>query len=437
MLYLGSAAGACAEAGRSQAHFVDLHVYRMGGAVVLHGGSLYQLRYASLPFTYPPLTAVVFAVLAALPWAASLVLLTAASIAALPVMLYFALRLPPGASRLSTAVAWRIALVAGAAAIWLEPAGTTLRDGQVDILLAAAVLCDLALPDSSRPKGALTGLAAGLKLTPLIFVAYLLVTGRYRAAATALAVFAAMVAAGFAALPASSAWYWSGAFADPRHVSPVQDPENQSLFGVLARVLHSADVAAVWLPFAALVFAAGMTLAAIAVRRGNEALGFCVCALTGLLISPISWTHHWVTAIPALLLAGVAAYRAYRDGHLATALAGAGGLLAIAVVGWTRLVRNTTGTNWLHLSAHALVHSAVYVVAALAALAVTAGYLVATAARAGDGLGACPPEPADEPNAAVCLRLDNGTGPASRGRARACRRSGPRATRRRCRHTGP
>ena len=69
----------------------------MGGAAVLHGGSLYRLRAGALPFTYPPFAAVVFTVLAAIPRDAAVALLTAASTVALPVMLYLALRLPrPG-----------------------------------------------------------------------------------------------------------------------------------------------------------------------------------------------------------------------------------------------------------------------------------------------------------------------------------------------------
>ena len=93
--------------------------------------------------------------------------------------------------------------------------------------------------------------AAGFKLTPLIFIPYLLLTRRYRAAATAAAMFAGTVAAGFAVLPASSAWYWAGEFATPGRVSPVEDPENQSLLGVLSRMLHTADVLPLWLPLAA------------------------------------------------------------------------------------------------------------------------------------------------------------------------------------------
>ena len=73
------------------------------------------------------------------------------------------------------------------ATIWLEPARATLGYGQVDILLTAAVLYDLSLPDTARRKGMLIGLVAGLKLTPAIFAVYLLVTGRRRAAAIAAA----------------------------------------------------------------------------------------------------------------------------------------------------------------------------------------------------------------------------------------------------------
>src|SRR5512146_2571403 len=225
-VYLASAAVCCGLAARSSAQFADTAVYRMGGAAVLHGGSLYRLRAGALPFTYPPFAAVVLTVLAAVPWDAAVALLTAASTAALPVMLYLALRLPrpggpqeasgpqtPGGPQVAgRRLSWAVALAVAAAAIWLDPARATLGYGQVDIVLALAVLYDLALPDTSRWKGTATGLAAGIKLTPAIFAVYLLLTRRYRAAATAAAVFAGTVAVGFAVLPAGSGWYWAGEF---------------------------------------------------------------------------------------------------------------------------------------------------------------------------------------------------------------------------------
>jgi alpha-1,2-mannosyltransferase len=372
-VYLASAAGCCALAARSSAHFADIEVYRMGGAAVLHGGSLYRLRAGALPFTYPPFAAVVLTVLAVISRGAAVALVTVASVVALPVMLYLALRLP-GSGGPAGRLSWTVALAVAAAAIWLDPSTAALGYGQVDIVLAAAVLYDLALPDTSRWKGVAIGLAAGIKLTPAIFAAYLLLTRRYRAAATAAAVSAGTVAAGFAVLPASSAWYWAGEFASPGRISPVQDPENQSLLGVLSRTLHTADVMPLWLPLAAAVAVTGLALAAAAGRSGDEAAGFGLCAVTGLLISPISWTHHWVIAIPALLVAGTAVSGAWRAGKTAAARLGAAAIAAVAVIGWTRLAQATPASGWLAMSALALACSAVYVLIGVLTLVLAAWY---------------------------------------------------------------
>jgi alpha-1,2-mannosyltransferase len=340
----------------------------MGGSAVLHGARLYQLRLVWLPFTYPPFAAVVFTGLAVVPWRVAVTVLTGASVVALPAALYLVLRLP-GPSRIpARGPAWTVALAVATAAIWLEPARATLGYGQVDILLTAAVLYDLSLPDTARCKGVLIGLVAGLKLTPAIFAVYLLVTGRRRAAAIAAAAFAGTVAVGFSVFPASSAWFWSGRFASPGHVSPVQNPQNQSLYGALARAMHTAHVLPVWLPLATAVAAAGLALAAAASRRGDEALGFSLCAATGLLISPISWIHHWVIVIPALLVAGLAAGRAYRAGNVAVAVPVTVAIAAIAVIGWTQLAGDTPRSGWLALPAWALVRSVSYVLIGLAVL---------------------------------------------------------------------
>jgi alpha-1,2-mannosyltransferase len=367
-VYAVSAAVCCALAARSQAHFVDLHVYRMGGAAVLHGDRLYQLRFVWLPFTYPPFAAVAFAALAIVPWKVAVTVLTGASVVALPVALYLVLRLPGPAREQTRERAWTLALAVAAAAIWLEPARATLGYGQVDILLTAAVLYDLSLPDTARRKGMLIGLVAGLKLTPAIFAVYLLVTGRRRAAATAAAAFAGTVAAGFSVLPASSAWFWSGQFASPGHVSPVQNPQNQSLYSALARAMHTVHVLPVWLPLATAAAVAGLALAAAASRRGDEALGFSLCAVTGLLISPISWIHHWVIVIPALLVAGLTADRARRAGNVAAAVLVTAAITAIAVIGWSQLAGDTPRSGWLALPAWALVRSVSYVLIGLAVL---------------------------------------------------------------------
>jgi len=376
--YALSAGGCCALAAYGRAGLVDLHVYRAGGDAVLHGAKLYQQHFAGLPFTYPPFAAVIFTVLAALPWTAAAGLITAASAAALPASLWFALRLPPASSWLDSRAAWRLALAAAIAAIWLEPVRSTLGYGQVNLLLAAGVLYDLWLPAGARRKGTVIGLAAGVKLVPAFFLVYLLVTRRYRAAATGAAVLAATVAAGWAVLPASSAHYWAHSFLDSGRISPVQNPYNQSLLGVIARNLHSPAVRPVWLPAAAVIAAIGLALAARAQRGGSEAAGFSLCAITGLLISPISWTHHWVIAIPALLLAAVATARRAGPGTRPATVAAAAGLAVLAIAGWARLAREVPAASWLHQSSLGLLLSEIYVLAGL-------GVLAGAAARAAAG----------------------------------------------------
>jgi alpha-1,2-mannosyltransferase len=312
--------------------FVDLTVYRDGGQAVLDGAHLYSLRFpGDLAFTYPPLPALAFTALAPAGMTVLRPLVTAGSIVLLPITLGFALRLEPVASWRTRDQTVRLALLASAAALWLEPMWTTLRYGQIDVLIAALILYDLSRPDSSRWKGAGIGLATALKLTPGIFVAYLLLTRRYRAATVSLSVFAATVALGFAAIPGDSSEYWGGAFIDPGRVGRIENAANQSLRGALARLLHTTNVETWWLCSAALIGVAGIALAVRAGRRGDDAHGFSLCALTGLLISPISWSHHWVLAIPAFLLLALGAYRR-------ASIWGLTATIIVAMIAWLHVI---------------------------------------------------------------------------------------------------
>ena len=214
--YVLSATGCALATLRSRAAFGDLSIYAAGGAAVRHGTPLYQLRFAfGLRFTYPPFAALLFAPLSWLPVTAGRVLVSAATILALPVTSYLALRLPPWSARLSRDRAAHLALAFSAAAIWLEPERTNLKYGQINVFLTALVLLDLVWVErdgNHRFGGALIGIAAGIKLTPALFAVYLLATRRYRAAATAAATFAATVAIAFALVPGDAARYWDLSF---------------------------------------------------------------------------------------------------------------------------------------------------------------------------------------------------------------------------------
>jgi alpha-1,2-mannosyltransferase len=81
------------------------------------------------------------------------------------------------------------------------------------------------------------GLAAAVKLTPLLFVVYLAATRRWRAAAAALATFVAAAGLGFLFAPADSVTFWfDGTFLAADRISAVDGPSNHSLNGLLARL---------------------------------------------------------------------------------------------------------------------------------------------------------------------------------------------------------
>ncbi|MBV9416260.1 MAG: DUF2029 domain-containing protein [Solirubrobacterales bacterium] len=137
----------------------------------------------------------------------------------------------------------------------------------------------------------------------MIFVPYLLFSRRRRAAAVALAAFAATAAIGYALLPGDSQRFWGGLFLDSHRVGGCCAPVNRSLRGAILRLAPSADSGLV-LGIAIVTGIVGVTLAVLASRRGDDAMGFSRCAITGLLVSPVSWTHHWTLAVPALLVLG-------------------------------------------------------------------------------------------------------------------------------------
>ena len=211
----------------------------------------------------------------------------------------------------------------------------TLHTGEVDLLLMLLVVGDLA-SRRRRWLGAGIGLAAGIKLVALIFIPYLLLTGRYRQAATAAGVFAATVAAGALLFPqASASWWLGGAFLDSRRTGFAGYLANQSLLGMTTRLAGTVPPAAVWLALAVLVGGPALVLAALVHSRGRPVHGWVICAVTGLIISPVSWDHHWVWIAPALAVLTDTAVRAQPS--LRAVWWAAAGLAAIIFGAWPSL----------------------------------------------------------------------------------------------------
>lgn len=356
-------------------YWIDLAAFRASGSAAAAGdGEVYQLVFsdgevAEFGYVYPPFASLLFQPLPRIGMAGVVGVWTLGSMLALVAAIWVTLRAAGVAADRRPAAA----LVATLGALPMFAVSGHLQAGQVGLFLMLMVLLDLTGDPRRRWRGLWVGIAAGIKLTPLIFVVYLLATGRVRAAGTAVAGFAATAAIGFAWRPADSAWFWSGGLFDSSRVTA--DPRtilNQSLHGAVARLADAADVRLVWLPVAALVGVAGIAVAARCARDGDGLLGVLACATTGLLVSPVSWHHHWVWAVPGLLLLAV------RGNRTGLALAGLTWLVFVASTTW--VLAGIQGWD-LHFRGWGLVYSNLYVLVGLAALAGVARLAVTAGAR--------------------------------------------------------
>jgi alpha-1,2-mannosyltransferase len=302
----------------------DLLVYRAEGAAVSRGGDLYGFTVTEwrLPATYPPFAAVLFVPTTWIPVPALKAAFLAGNALLLTGLVALSARLasrtaPPRPPALSLP----LLCTATALALWLEPVFQTLLFGQINLAVTCLVLWDLTRPpradirtrthtrtgtrtrSGTRSRTSATGLALGLatgiKLTPAIFIAYLFLRGRRREAATATAAFIGTVLLGAALLPHASAEFWTRRLYDTGRVGKAWIVDNQSLQGMIARALHDPSPGLPWAVSAAAVGAAGLCLAVRAGAR-QERYGVLLTAFTALLISPISWSHHWVWCVPLL-----------------------------------------------------------------------------------------------------------------------------------------
>nr|WP_255450087.1 glycosyltransferase 87 family protein [Skermania sp. ID1734] len=289
---------------------IDLDVYRIGGAAFARGAQIYgKLPLTEigkpLPFTYPPLAAIAFSPMSWMPLAAAGIVMTVVSIVGLFATIVLTLR---SLGWLRTSQLWTAAGVLAVAFV-LEPVFSTLNYGQINILLMALVAADCLLERTPWPRGALIGLVAALKLTPAVFVLFFLLRKDFRAAIVTAISFAGCTLVGFALAAGDSVKYWTSVLPDSNRIGKPAYAANQSIIGVLARLGIDNMRTPLWILAAAGVF----IIAVVAMRRafaaGEVSVALGVNALAGLLVSPVSWSHHWVWVVPLLLSLTVLAYR--------------------------------------------------------------------------------------------------------------------------------
>jgi alpha-1,2-mannosyltransferase len=352
------------------ANFVDLHVYIGGAATIDHPGSLYHYVYADqtpdfpLPFTYPPFAALVFYPLHFLPFGLVAFCWQVGTMAAL----YGVVRLSQRLLGVAAGEGHRLAMLWTAVAIWLEPLRSTFDYGQINVVL---VLATLYAVYTTRwwLSGLLVGVAAGVKLTPAITGLYFVGARRWAAAVFSAVVFFATIALSALIIGDETRQYFTKLIFQTDRIGPICTTFNQSWRGGMCRIFgHDPGYS----PLVLIGIAVTAILAVLAWRAlstgadTSDRLGpLLVVELFGLLLSPISWTHHWVWLVPLMIWLLHGPLSARRGARILGWM-----WLVLTIIGVPWLLSFAQPTIWQHGRAWYLAWGGmVYIVATLATLA--------------------------------------------------------------------
>jgi len=391
------------ELGPGGVNAIDLDVYREAGHVVLHGGSpyaasfglrppSYPLRYP-LPFTYPPVAALLAVPLTWVSPAVAAWLWDLGSVAAMVAVMVGVSRWltgptadpgpgpRPGDQRPAAARRWLTggdSRALGAARWWGRPAAAAVvglvvavtlvsrpvRDdlmfGQIDVLLMAACMADVLCRRRRWPTGVLVGLATAVQVAPGIFVVYLLLSRRWAAARTAAVTWAVATGIGALVLPGPTLRFFTVLLFDSSRVGNLAYFSNQSLWGMVVRAqLGPWHLLLLWAAIAGSAVG-GLGGAALLTRLDpspwNAWRAALLVGLTWALVSPVTWIHGMVWLLPAGVVAVASVPGWWR------LLVGA----VVAVPLCTRVAHIDQHPSWVHLPG-ALVAAMVDVYGILAA----------------------------------------------------------------------
>ena len=349
----------------------------------LYGYSQFDSVNGALGFTYPPLAAVLMSPMAVLPWPVVATLTVAAIVACGVCCVWLCLR---ERLTLPTRAQWVATGVGTAVVFALVPISQTLEFGQINLFLAALVLGDLLVLGrrDSRLAGIGVGLAMAVKLTPGVFLLYFLLTRAWRA--MAVAVGTAVVATLAAALLApGETWDFFTSLVFSDRTGYAGATANQSVNGLLARFAYPGPPSSLlWLSVVAVVAVVAVLRIRTALARRDRLGAITLTGLAGVLISPVSWTHHFVWVIPAVIIVGARLLRVVqgmvadpRTGSVAAVirrLRPAAGSIALAATGLvilgfdTRVMFKLPGVDYTNRSVLAMLAGSLLMFWSLAAL---------------------------------------------------------------------
>ncbi|ACC41651.1 conserved hypothetical integral membrane protein [Mycobacterium marinum M] len=363
---------------------IDIDIYQMGGQAWLDGRPLYSgdVKFHTpigldLPFTYPPLSAVVFSPFAWLHMPAASVAITFLTLVVLiasTVVVLTALDVWPDSEQLPGPAwlrrLWLAVIIVAPASLWLEPISSNFAFGQINAVLMTLVILDCFPRRTPWPRGLLLGLGIALKLTPAVFLLYFLLRRDNRAALTAVASFVVATLAGFALAWRDSWEYWTDTLLHTDRIGSAALNTDQNIAGALARLPigeHASHL--MWVLLSLGVLAVTVWAMRRVLRAEEPSLAVICVALFGLVVSPVSWSHHWVWMLPAVVVTGVLAWRRRNVALAVVTIAG------LALMRWSPIDllpkhREATAAWWRQLAGMSYVWWALAVIV-VAGLTVT------------------------------------------------------------------
>lgn len=188
----------------------------------------------------------------------------------------------------------------------IEPVELNNGFAQINVIILALVFFDLMPRKRLLPQGTLLGVAAAIKLSPLAMGLFFLVRRDLRAIVVAgVSAVACTVLAALVRWDATVEFFSTtlrGMGTESEFGVNTAYQSNSSIKGVIMRFFNSQElldahgtlVNVLWLVFSLLLIGLGAWLMIALLRRDLVVDAIMVNATVMLLISPVSWSHHWV-----------------------------------------------------------------------------------------------------------------------------------------------
>lgn len=275
----------------------DLRIYRGAIDSMLRGNGLYEYAMPEAtgpsPFLYPPFAALIMLPAQTIPLGSVETGWMLIQMAMTVVLVLLMVREAGRTGGLVLPVAaWALVLVSA-------PVMYDINLGQISLPVMLLALADImVLPE--RWRGTLIGIVGAVKLTPMFFVPYFLITRQWRAAINASVAFGASTLIGFVTLPHESFQYWTSIVFKSSRIPNLGSPRNLTIFGDVRmwRVPDSVQ-GPLWAFLALSVAVLALRAGWHHYRGGEPVAAAIVIGLATTAIGPIAWNHHLVWLIAA------------------------------------------------------------------------------------------------------------------------------------------